>query len=65
MVEPSYAFLLRCWKEPGEDGELTWRFSLVYINEKRHKRGFACLEAVFKYLDEFLDALAPSDSEDD
>lgn len=64
MVEPSYAFLLRCWKEPGEDGELTWRFSLVYINEKRHKKGFACLEAVFAYLEECLAALAPPDSED-
>ena len=64
MVEPSYAFLLRCWKEPDEDGELTLRFSLVYINEKRHKKGFACLEAVFEYLKEWLSAFAPPDSED-
>ena len=64
MIEPSYAFLLRCWKEPGEDGELRWRFSLVYINEKRHKKGFVRLEAVFEHLEECLatfDTPAPKD----
>ncbi|MEJ2708647.1 MAG: hypothetical protein P8074_13600 [Anaerolineales bacterium] len=56
MAEPSHAFLLRCWQEPDGDGELAWRFSLTYINEKREKRGFANLEAVTTYLQKMLAA---------
>jgi hypothetical protein len=57
MTELSYAFLLRCWQEPDGDGELIWRFSLVYVNEKREKKGFANLDAVFTYLQKTLSDL--------
>ncbi len=54
MAESSHAFLLRCWKEPNGEGELAWRFSLVTINEKGEKKGFASLEAVVDHLRQVL-----------
>jgi hypothetical protein len=48
MAEPAHSFLLRCWEEP--DGEHAWRFLLIEIDEKREKKAFASLEAVFAYL---------------
>lgn len=57
MAEHSHAFLLRCWQEPDGDGELAWRFSLTYINEKREKIGFANLETVVSYLQQILTIL--------
>jgi hypothetical protein len=54
MAEISHAFLLRCWQEPDDDGELAWRFSLTFINHKREKKGFLSLESVFAYLKQIL-----------
>ncbi len=56
MVEPSHAFLLRCWQEPGHDGEMSWRFLVIHINKKREKKGFASLDAAVAYLDQILKA---------
>jgi hypothetical protein len=64
MVEHSHAFLLRCWKEPDAGGELAWRFSLVCINGKQEKKGFASLEAVVAHLQQVLAAAAPDVSKE-
>lgn len=63
MVEPSHAFLLRCWQEPDGDGELAWRFTLIDVYEKQEKKGFANLEAVFTYLQHTLATLDRNVSE--
>ncbi len=54
MAESSRAFLIRCWQEPDGDGELSWRFSLTFVNEKRGRMGFASLEALVAYLQQLL-----------
>ena len=54
MVERSHTSLLRCWQEPDGDGKPTWRFTLTHIDRRRERKGFACLEAVFAYLQGFL-----------
>ncbi len=55
MAEPSYAFLLRCWKEPDGDGECVWHFLLINIDEKQEKKSFTNLEVVFAYLQQTLE----------
>jgi hypothetical protein len=65
MAEISHAFLLRCWQEPDDDGELAWRFSLTHINEKREKKGFLNLEALVSFLQQFLAAFNGSGSKHD
>jgi hypothetical protein len=57
MVEPSHAFLLRCWQEPDGDGDLAWRFTLIHVYKKQEKKGFANLEEVFTYLQQTLASL--------
>jgi hypothetical protein len=54
MVEPSLAFLLRCWQEPEGDEEPTWHFSLIQINHQRKTKGFADLEALMIHLQRVL-----------
>ena len=54
MAESSYTFLFRSWQEQDGDGELSWRFSLTYINGNRERKGFTSLEAVFAYLQRFF-----------
>lgn len=46
------AFLLRCWREspPVAGTESTWRFSLINHDGFPIKKGFACLEDLFEYL---------------
>ena len=62
MAEPSHAFLLRCWRETNGNGERVWHFSLIYINDKQEKKGFANLEAVVTYLQKILAGLDSNNS---
>ncbi len=54
MIEPSHAFLLRCWQEPDGNGKLIWRFSLTHIDEEGERKGFADMEAVAVYVQQLL-----------
>jgi hypothetical protein len=63
MAEPSYAFLLRCWKEPDEDAEHFWHFLLINIDEKQEKKSFTDLEAVVAYLQQTLEIVDRPDSQ--
>lgn len=56
MEETSYAFLLRCWQEPDRDEKPAWRFSLIHINHKQDRKGFASLEELMIYLYQTLKA---------
>jgi hypothetical protein len=53
---PYRAFLLRCWQEAGAGpgGESAWRFTLVQLDNKQHKAGFATLEDLCSYIQEEL-----------
>lgn len=66
------AFLIRCWLEgdphiqerPGPDlsaqstEKATWRFTLVQLNGKQAKKGFASIEELCAYLKSELTGVA-------
>ena len=55
-IKRDYAFILRCWPEPDDSSgdAAVWRFSLNQIYPQKRINGFANLDAIMAYLDQFL-----------
>jgi hypothetical protein len=47
------SYLLRCWREPGPAGTVTWRFRLQSVNGDE-QRGFRDLRTVFEHVARLL-----------
>ncbi|MFN8471118.1 MAG: hypothetical protein U0822_02765 [Anaerolineae bacterium] len=53
---PQCAFLIRCWQDGhacGDDAS-SWRFSVEEIGHDRRRFGFASLDDVVTFLDQWL-----------